>query len=166
MVKQIAVVDSSFWININKIDLVKYLFDYFDLYFAEKVEDELSDYKDTRNYVPKDLDAFLQLKKLDFIQIKNPKFISNKLQENLSNYSGELYTIALAEELKAVVLVDDSGPIKYCKRYGITAITTPAFILKLFKEKKITKKIAKQKINIIKRNLKKEIINEILKQLK
>lgn len=166
MIKQKAVVDSSFWININKTDLVKYLFAYFDLYFTEKVEDELSDYKDTRNYIPKDLDVFLQLKKLDFIQVKNPKYVSKKLQEALSNYSGELYTVALAEEIKGVVLVDDSGPLKYCNRYFIPAITTPAFILKLFNDKKITKEIAKQKINLIKRNIKKEIIEEILKQLK
>jgi predicted nucleic acid-binding protein len=166
MVKLKAVVDSSFWINLNKTDLVKYLFDYFDLYFTEKVEDGLYDYKDTRASVPKDLDSFIQLKKLDFVQVKNPKTVSKKLFDTLSNYSGEIYTIALAEELNAIVLTDDSGPLKYCNRYGIISITTPTFILKLFKDRIITKEIAKQKINLIKKSIRKEIIGEALKQLK
>lgn len=166
MVKLKAVVDSSFWINLNKTDLVKYLFDYFELYFTEKVEDELSDYKDTRNCVPKDLDSFIQLKKLDFIQIKNPKFISKKLQDTLSNYSGELYTIALAEELKATVLVDDYGPVIFCKNNGVSSITTIAFIYRLYSLKIITKEEAKQKINLIKKSIKKELIKEFLEKLK
>lgn len=166
MAKLKAVVDSSFWININKTGLVKYLFDYFELYFTEKVEDELSDYKDTRNYVPKDLDTFIQLENLNFIQIKNPKTIKKRLQDCLSNYSGELYTIALAEELDAIILTDDSGPLKYCNRYSLLSATTPTFILKLFRSRKITKEEAKQKINLIKRSIRKEIIEETLKQLK
>lgn len=166
MLKQKAVVDSSFWINLNKTGLVKYLFNYFDLYFTEKVEDELSDYKDTRGFVPNDLDAFTQLKKLDFIKIQNPKFTSRKLQDSLSNYSGELYTIALAEELKAIVLIDDSGSLKYCNRCNLISITTPGFIYKLYRSSIITKKEAKQKINLIKKSINKEFIDAILKKLK
>lgn len=166
MLKQKAIVDSSFWININKTGLVKYLFNYFDLYFTEKVEDELSDYKDTRGFVPTDLDAFIQLKKLNFLKVQNPKFTSKKLQNSLSNYSGELYTIALAEELKAIVLIDDSGPLKYCNRCNLISITTPGFIYKLYKLNIITKKDAKQKINLIKKSIKKEIIDDVLKKLR
>lgn len=166
MVKLKAVVDSSFWININKTDLVKYLFEYFELYFTEKVEDELSDYKDTRNYVPKDLDTFIQLKKLDFIQIRNPKVINKKLEDCLSKNSGELYAIALAEEINAIVFVDDYGPIVYCKNNLIENLSSSTFIIMLFKKNIISKEVAKQKINLIKRSIKKEIIEEALKQLK
>lgn len=166
MVKLKAVVDSSFWININKTNLVKYLFEFFELYFTEKVEDELSDYRDTRNKIPKDLDAFVQLKKLDFIKLKNPKFISKKLQGALSNYSGELHTIALAEEINATVLVDDYGPVIFCKNNGISSITTIAFIYRLYSLKIITKEEAKQKINLIKKSIKKELIIEFLEKLK
>ena len=166
MIKLKAVVDSSFWINLNKTDLVKYLFDYFELYFTEKVEDELSDYKDTRSYIPKDLDAFLQLKKLDFIQIRNPKAIKKKLQDCLSNYSGEIYTIALAEELNATVLVDDYGPVIFCKNNNIPSITTVSFIYRLYFLGIITKEDAKQKINLIKRGINKELMDGVLKQLK
>jgi predicted nucleic acid-binding protein len=158
MVKLKAVVDSSFWINLNKADLVKYLFDYFDLYFTEKVEDELSDYKDTRASVPKDLDSFIQLKKLDFVQVKNPKTVSKKLSETLSNYSGEIYTIALAEELNAIVLVDDYGPTIYCENNKIGHLTSVTFIAMLFRKNKITKEEAKQKINLLKRSINKEMI--------
>ncbi len=165
MAKIKAVVDSSFWININKTGLVKYLFDYFELYFTEKVEDELSDYKDTRNYVPKDLDTFIQLKKLDFIQIQNPKFISKQLQNTVSNYSGELYTIALAEELKAIVLVDDFGPTIYCENNKIGHMTSVTFIAMLFRNNKIIKEEAKEKINLLKRNINKELIIFSLKKL-
>jgi len=166
MVKHKAVVDSSFWININKTGLVKYLFEYFELYFTEKVEDELSDYKDTRASVPKDLDVFIQLKKLDFIQIRNPKVINKKLECCLSKNSGELYTIALAEEINAIVLVDDYGPVIFCKNNGISSITTIAFIYRLYSLKIITKGEAKQKINLIKKSIKKELIIEFLEKLK
>lgn len=166
MVKLKAVVDSSFWININKTDLVKYLFEYFELYFTEKVEDELSDYKDTRASVPKDLDVFIQLKKLDFIQIRNPKVINKKLEDCLSKNSGELYTIALAEEINAIVFVDDYGPVIFCKNNGISSITTIAFIYRLYSLKIITKGEAKQKINLIKKSIKKELIIEFLEKLK
>jgi len=101
-----------------------------------------------------------------FKRIKNPKIISKQLQDTLTNYSGELYTIALAEELNATVLTDDSGPLKYCNRYNVSSITTSVFILKLVNDKLITKEEAKQKTNLIKKNIRKEIIEEVLKQLK
>lgn len=160
-----AVVDSSFWINLNKTGLVKYLFDYFDLYFTEKVEDELSDYKDTRAFVPKDLDAFIQLKKLDFIKIKNPKTINKRLSDSLSNYSGELYTIALAEELKATVLVDDFGPTIFCENNNIEHMTSVTFIALLFRKNKITKAEAKQNINLLKRSINNKMIIFALNKL-
>ena len=139
MVKLKAVVDSSFWININKTGLVKYLFEYFELYFTEKVEDELSDYKDTRGSVPKDLDVFLQLKNLDFVSLKNPRVITKRQEECLSKNSGEIQTIALAEEINAIVLVDDYGPVIFCDQNNITHLTSVTFIAMLYKKNKISR---------------------------
>jgi|GEM_PF-1261563 len=161
-----AVVDASFWININKVNLVKYLLDYFELYFVSKVEDELESHKMKDFYNPKDLDVFRSLRELNLIKIKDPKVIDSKAKKELSKDSGELYTVSLAKEINAVVLIDDYGPYIFCDKNKISPLSTINFIVYLCELKIINLSNAEQLLFNLKGCIKYSFIEYALHKLK
>ncbi len=157
-----AVVDSSFWININRIDLVDALYNYFELIFTKKVEDELLINK-KMFYIPKDILKYNELKNQNQISIQNPKKIDCDLWNKLSKTSGEMQSIALAKEINAVVLIDNGAAIEYCKKNKIKLVNSINFIIYNYYLDKISYNKAKQNINTLspfikKTYIKKEII--------
>lgn len=147
--KKIAIVDSSFWININRVGLVDYLLERFELIFTSKVEDELLvNFK--LFYTPRDIIVYNKLKDMDLIKIRNPKNVSDNLYNSLCKTSGEVQTIALAIELNGAVLVDNSAAIEYCIKNKIQVINTINFILYSYDQDKLTYEQSLEKINILK----------------
>ena len=147
--KKIAVVDSSFWININRVGLVDSLLERFELVFTSKVEEELL-INSKLFYTPKDIIIYNRLKEIGLIEIKDPKIISPDLWNILSKDSGEIYTIALAIELNATVLVDNSAAIEYCIQKNILITNSVTFILYDALQSKLTYTQALDKINLLK----------------
>ena len=160
-----AVIDSSFWININKVNLARYLLDYFSLYSTDKVREELLDHKKKELYTSKDAELFQSLMDAELIISKNPQEISLKFKQNLSNDSGEIYTIALAKEISAVVLADDKSAINFCRNQKILVITSPYFLVWLCESGKISPEICYLKIIQLKEKVNKTHINSALADL-
>jgi predicted nucleic acid-binding protein len=154
-----AVVDSSFWININRVDLVNILNDYFELIFTKKVEEELLITK-KMFYIPKDIIKYNELKNKKLITIQNPKQIDRDLWNRLSKDSGEMQCIALAKEINAVVLIDNGAAIEYCKKNKIMLINSINFIIYYYYLDKITFDQAIQKINVLSPFIKKKYVEK------
>ncbi len=165
MVKEVkAIVDSSFWININRVDLVKELLDKFKLIFTFKVEKELL-INNNLFYVPKDIIVYNNLKKINLISVRNPLKIPLNLQKELSRNSEEVNTIALALELNAVILIDNSAAVEYCIKNKMYVVNTINFIIYCYSTDVITYNQALEKINLLKPYIKQKYILDNLKLL-
>jgi predicted nucleic acid-binding protein len=160
-----AIIDSSFWINITRVDLNKSLIDYFNLYSTNKVKEELFDFYERKGYFSKDSYIFKLYLETDFIYLKDPKEISLKIKQNLSKDSGELYSVALLKEIDGVFLTDDKGAINFCKKNNILVITSVYFIVRLYKDQLISKEKAEFSIMQLKGKISKEYLSSALNDL-
>jgi predicted nucleic acid-binding protein len=160
-----AVIDSSFWINLSKVDLNKFLLDYFNLYSTIKVREELFDFYEKNNYFSKDSYLFKLYLEADLITLKEPKEISLSISKELSKNSGELFSTALLKEINGVILVDDKGALNFCKKNNLFAITSVYFIVRLYKDKYITREKAEFSINQLKGKIQKSHIDSALNDL-
>ncbi len=148
-----AVIDSSFWININKIDLAKYLLDYFELYSTEKVREELLDHPKRELYTPKDADLFKSFIDAGLITLINPLEIPKDIKQQLSEDSGEIYILTIAKERNMGVLLDDNGPLQYCEKNKIRLFTSIHFVYILYRKNIISKQDARDKIIQLKKSI-------------
>jgi predicted nucleic acid-binding protein len=165
--KQKAILDTSFWIHLNKMELQNIFIKYYDIVIPKKVEDEIiycNSFK-FMIYKPKDFYTYEEFKKNNQISIINPKKISSELSTQISKNSGELFAIALAKEKNWIVFIDNGRPNKYCLNNNIKTATIVDFIIFLKIEKKITKTEIKKKINIIKTSIPKENIEKMNRYL-
>lgn len=157
--KRKAVVDSSSWINLNRIGLIEILLADFDLIFTSKVETELL-VNNKLFYTPKDLLVYKSLKKKGLIKLNDPKKVSKELWNSLSKSSGEMQSIALALEIGSFVIVDNSAAVDYCLKNKIKIINSINLIIYYFYTDKISYSQAIEKINILKPYIKNKYIEK------
>lgn len=162
--KKKAIIDSSFWININRVNLVKELLERFDLYFTLKVEKELLINKNLF-YIPKDITVYKNLKEINLINVKDAFKIPINLQKTLSKNSGEVCTIALAIELNAAILVDNGSAVDYCIKNKMFVVNTINFILYCYFIDELTYRQVIEKINQLKPYIKEKYILQNLNLL-
>jgi len=160
------VIDASFWINITYIGIEKYLVKYFSLYVVPVVENEILSENDHKLYNTRDMEIYLKLKDLSVIIIKNAKFISKKLLDNLQVNSGELYSVALAIEENMIVATDDNGVIQFNIKNKVANITSIKFILYLYCKKDVSEKQAIDYINQLVNRIKFKYIEDGINYLK
>src|SRR5574343_998374 len=95
-----AIIDTSFWIHLVKLNLVEQFIQLWNIVVTRKVEEELQDFVRIKLYTPLDLEIYNDLKSKGTIQIKDPKSIPKDIDNQITSNSGELYSIALAKEDK------------------------------------------------------------------
>jgi predicted nucleic acid-binding protein len=89
----IAIVDTSFWIHLIKVDLLEIFLKYYSkIIIPSKVLEELTFFESFKYkvYIPEDIKEFKKLKEKKVISIKNPKKINKELERQVSKKSGEL----------------------------------------------------------------------------
>jgi predicted nucleic acid-binding protein len=163
--KPFAILDSSFYIHLVKINLIMIFLDFYKIMVCSKVKDEITYFLYKDLYVPKDIELFLKLEALKIITIENPKIIPSGLINEVSKNSGESYSIALAQEKNVIVFIDNGRPYNYCLKNKILCSNIIEFLLYLYKIKIITKKEILQKIKIIENSLPKEYLLEIYSKM-
>jgi predicted nucleic acid-binding protein len=163
-----AILDTSFWIHLNKTKIWNVFLEYYDVVVPKQVEKEITYCNTFKSliYKPQDIEIYEKLRKNKKIIIINPKKISKKLSCQISKNSGELFAIALAKEKDWIVFIDNGRPNKYCIENNIKTATIIDFLIFLKNEKRITKKEIKEKINKIKTSIPKKMLEEIKKYLK
>ncbi|MFA5745483.1 MAG: hypothetical protein WCX82_03260 [archaeon] len=163
-----AILDTSFWIHLVKLDLENHFLNLFDPIVPQKVEDEIL-YCNTFKfmiYKPQDIRIYEKLKNENKIEIINPREISKQLLSHISKNSGELFAIALAKEKSWIVFIDNGRPHNYCIENNIQTGTIGDFLIYLKEEKILTIKEIKNKINLIKDSLSERYLEQIKKYLK
>jgi predicted nucleic acid-binding protein len=166
---KIAIVDASFWIHLVKIDLLNIFLEYYTyLYVPLKVESEITfaDSLKFKLFTPSDIKLYYKLKKEKVIIIKDPTIIKKELKSQVSNNSGELYCIALSQELGVITFIDNGRPYKYCKEHNILVGNIIEFMLFLYSNKKLTKKEVLSKIVLIQNSLPQDYLKSINNYLK
>jgi len=151
-----AIVDASFWIHLIKVDLLSLFLEYYKIIIIpSKVEKEIT-WSESFKFIihtPEDIKQYNKLKKDGIIIVQDPKHIKKQLESQVSKDSGELYCIALSEETKYILFIDNGRPYNYCKENNIMVANIIEFILFLYLEKKISKKEVFSKIDLIKSSI-------------
>lgn len=147
-----AVVDTSFWIHLVKLNLVEEFIELWNIVITRKVEEELQAFVRIKLYTPLDLEIYTDLKSKEIIKIKDPKAIPKDIDSQITSDSGELYSIALAKEEKIIVFIDNGIPYDFCKRNNILAANNIDFSLKLVEDNKLTKEEALNKLDILEKS--------------
>ena len=132
----IIVKDSMVLIHLAKITLLENSCDYFKKVFVtEKIKEEIA----RGNYPDSKIIGMLITKnKIKIKSIKNNTLIRKANEFNIQGAEAE--AIALYWELKAdFIATDDDNVRKKRDVLNLNVIGTPVIILKLYKEKKITK---------------------------
>lgn len=139
MKKQIASLDTSFWINAYRVGIIHEVTEYFDIYVAENVADEIR-----RPLISgrEALDASLFNKYLEDkrLHIKNPKKAVPLFGP------GEREAIGLAQELKSILLIDDSRPYFYARSQGIKVVASIDLIVFFFDQGRLSYDLAQEKL--------------------
>jgi hypothetical protein len=141
-----AVVDTSFWIHLVKLNLFEEFTQLWDIVFTRKVEEELLAFVRIKLYTPLDLEIYNELKSKGTIQVKDPKSIPKDIDSQITASSGELYSIALAKEDKIIVFIDNGIPYDFCKRNNIDVMNIPDLCLFLVDRNILSLDIANQKL--------------------
>jgi len=163
--KSLAVLDTSFYIHLVKIDLIDIFLNFYKIIVCSKVKEEITYFIYRDLYLPKDIELFLKFEKSDIIRIENPTKIPKSLISEVSNNSGEMYAIALAQEKNSIVFIDNGRPYKYCLKNKILCSNIVEFLLYLYTNRIITKREILNKIKIIENTLPKEYLLEIYSKM-
>ncbi|MFZ4664705.1 MAG: hypothetical protein ACOYNY_47375 [Caldilineaceae bacterium] len=128
-----ASLDTSFWSRAAEIGIAPYLFQFFRVHYCTAIKREIisTDPDKTTLIYPQAMlfQVFDEDKRLHQAEPVNP----------LRRFGiGEAHAIALAQERKWVLLINDNNPLLFARSLGITCISVPAFCLLLYQTKKIT----------------------------
>jgi predicted nucleic acid-binding protein len=121
-----ATFDSSFWVHAVYLDLVEFLISDFELICTKAVENELG----RDNPTSRRLKALLADK-----SIKRAAPRSEKIR---LYGDGERAAINLALERKFVLLIDDWRPYEAAQAAGVQVVNSPAYLVGLYEQKRIT----------------------------
>ena len=144
-----AIIDTSFWIHLVKLNLVEQFIQLWNIVVTRKVEEELQDFVRIKLYTPLDLEIYNDLKSKGTIQIKDPKSIPKDIDNQITSNSGELFSIALAKEDKIIVFIDNGIPYEFCKQNQILAANIVDYLMRQYEQKQFTKEQTLGKLNIL-----------------
>ncbi len=162
-----AIIDTSFWIHLVKLNLVDSFIQLWDIVVTRKVEEELLAFTRIKLYTPLDLEIYNELKSKGTIQVKNPKSIPKDIDTQITNNSGELFSIALAREDQIIVFIDNGIPYEFCKRNNILAANIVDYLMRQYEQKKFTKEQILGKLDILEslKSMKLKYIEKAKKEL-
>jgi hypothetical protein len=162
-----AVIDTSFWIHLVKLNLVDSFIQLWDIVVTRKVEEELLAFTKIKLYTPLDLEIYNELKSKGTIQVKNPKSIPKDIDAQITSNSGELFSIALAREEKIIVFIDNGIPYEFCKRNNILVANIIDYLMHQYEQKKFTKEQILGKLDILEslKSMKLKYIEKVKKEL-
>jgi predicted nucleic acid-binding protein len=158
--KQNASLDTSFWINCYRIGLIEEVFTYFNLYVCKEVEKEILTPISKFLVVAEDAIFFKHRLDQGDIKIQNPQKTVKATFHNAEDVA-----IALAEEMKMILLIDNGLPHEYAKKQGFDVVNSAAFTVFLAFEERINITEAKSKLASLKGLLRESIIGQNIKLL-
>jgi hypothetical protein len=162
-----AIVDTSFWIHLVKINLEDKFLELYDIIVPTKVEEEIlfcNTFK-FMIYKPKDIKVYEKLKSLNKIENINPCVIPKELSSQISKNSGELYAISLSKEKDVIVFIDNGRPYDFCIKNKIKTGTIIDFLVYLKEENQLNLSEIKEKIKILENSISKKLLKDIKKYI-
>jgi len=127
-----VVLDSSFWINAFRANLINFVADDFVLYAPSAVVDEVEHFISSTES-PSDSGAtFKEWRENGQIQLKEPTASVDWF------HPGENAAIALAIEQRYQLLLDDNPPYHRAKEHGLQVVSTADYIAALYTQGRLT----------------------------
>lgn len=139
MEKQGAVLDTSFWSAAFSVELLPYLFDFFQVRLPQAVIDEITavhPQESTREFPQAALYRVLQ-----------DRFTVTEPHAPLRLFGpGERHAIALAVERSEVLLINDYKPYQFARRLGVRCLSVPEFAVLVFAAGKLSQAAIKLRL--------------------
>jgi predicted nucleic acid-binding protein len=155
----LAVLDTSFWVLACRAEIAANCLDLFDIVVPKAVEEELLARQTgvaAREYPYTTLFRHLR-------HALRPPPVDVK---PLSIFGpGEAETIALAVELKAVLLINERPGLQYARNVGLDVASVPTVIVLLRSQGVISDRAARQKLGLIAPNTAPPIVREASRAL-
>lgn len=147
MERQEAVLDTSFWVLGHRIDVLPYLFRFFELWVPEAVCNEVlaTDPRyPQRVYGYQEIFRLLEAQGL--LTRRDP-------QQPLGQFhAGEAAALALAREHTAWLLVNEQRALRFARREGIKSVTVPEFAVYLYETRILSHRSAADKLEALASN--------------
>jgi len=151
--KQNASLDTSFWVHVCAAGVAQYLFDYFQVYYPDAVEREVT--TPDRRYperVYPDRKMFELMREAGYLHRQNPKQYDRRMFG-----AGEAQALALAKEQGYRLLIDDWRPRDYARRLGIATLSSTTFCVLLYADGKFSLQRATRAVE----NLRGKVANDL-----
>ena len=154
-----AVLDTSFWVVAYRAEIAANCLDLFDIVVPNAVADEILAGQPgaaAREYPYTTLFRHLQG------QFRTPEVTVKRI----ANFGpGEAEAIALATQLKAVLLINERPGLHYARNLGLDVATVPSVIVVLPSQGVISDRAARRKLRLIAANTAPAIIDEATRAL-
>lgn len=161
--KSKIIINTSSWINVFRVDLINYLIENFCILVTPKVNKEILEGKEFAG----DAKLFEKLSNERNIKIVSPKMIQEEIKHEISISSGEIEIIAYAMEREdCIVLIDDSKVYQVMDRFNLKYISSATIIIDAYLTEKINKEEAYRLLEVLRKVLKDEVIDEAKEVLK
>ncbi len=127
MKKQIAVLDTSFWVLGHRADVLVYLFRFFTIVVPSAVENEIQA-RDPR--YPQRVYGYQEL----FSLMKRQGALESRypLQPLDQFHAGEAAALRLALDENLWLLVNEQRALRFARQHGLKALTVPEFAVYLY----------------------------------
>jgi hypothetical protein len=146
--------DTSFWTIGYHAEVLPYLFDYFKIFLAPEVEDEI---------LARDIqfpNVVYGYSKLYEVFKEDKRFQIIYPQGRLGQFGyGEDAAISLALEHNWMLLINDVRPYNYARSRGISTVSVPAFVVLLLSSGTIHKSAAEAKLQAIQYNTSQDLLD-------
>jgi len=153
MKKQNAVIDTSFWVLGHRVDVLPYLFRFFTLFVPEAVRIEIltpDPRYPQRVYGYQELFSLLEGKAM--LTIRNPD------QSVPPFHAGEAAALALAQQERWWLLINEQRALNFARRQNIKAVTVPELIVYLYETRILSQHSAQQKLDGIAANTGRQVM--------
>lgn len=153
MEKQNAVIDTSFWVLGHRGDVLPYLFRFFTLFVPETVRIEILT-PDPRypQRVYGYQEMFSLLEGQGMLTIRNPN------QSVPQFHAGEAAALALAQQERWWLLINEQRALDFARRQDIKAVTVPELIIYLCETRILSQRSAQQKLDGIASNTGRQVM--------
>ncbi len=129
--KQVASLDSSFWITACGVGVIEFLLDYYRVFACQAVADELLYPLRAWEMPTMASERFQSWLDAGNIALQEPSAPLEWFQV------GENFAAALARERNYRLLIDDQNPYHFAKAHGVICVGTADFIVGLYLQERI-----------------------------
>lgn len=153
MMKQLAVMDTSFWVLGHRVDVLSYLFRFFEVFVPHPVRSEVLA-PDPRH--PHRLYGYQEM--FNLLEAQGAICVRDPTEALHLFHAGEAAALALAQETGWWLLINEQRALRFARQGSIKAVTVPELIVYLYQARSLSYRSASAKLDGIASNTGRQVI--------